>query len=176
MIACMSLDGYIARPGERPDQEANGGWTSAEDKREFHRELDAADLVVAGRKTLDEMPRLSKPAALVTRRPHDPALSDTEVLCTLNPYPSDLQDFIAESRNKRLLVCGGSMTYDLFLRWNLVDHLILVIEPILLGHGVPLRTKPKFQGGMDTCRFSLVNCRALNSRGTLKLELGRVKP
>lgn len=174
MVACMSLDGYIATEGGSSNQEAKGGWTSAEDKREFWREVDDADIIVAGRNTLDNMPPTGKPTVLMSRRPDEPILS-MDPDWVVDPYPSEMHDFLAARGGKKFLVCGGAMTYDFFLRWNLVDHLVLVIEPIMLGKGVRLRKPPQTMGGQERCRFSLVKCKPLNARGTLRLDLRRAK-
>lgn len=175
MVACISLDGFIADVKGTHNQESIGGWTSAEDKREFWSEVDEADLIVAGRRTLESMPAINKSVAMVTRHQEDLSLG---IRCDwmVDPYPSYVHDFLAQFPTKRILVCGGSMTYDLFLRWNLVDHMVLMVEPVALGRGIRLRTPPPTQGGQDKARFSLIKSQALNSRGTLRLDLRRVKP
>lgn len=178
MMACMSLDGYIApRDRSAPNQEDRGGWTSAEDKREFWKEIRDADVVIGGRRALDQMPATGKPVALVSRNSEEALLSavNSEVQWVVDPYPSDVHDFLMRMGGKRYLLCGGSMTYDFFLRWNLVDHLILVVEPIMLGGGIRLRTPGKTMEGMDKCKFSLVSVKPLNTRGTLRVDLRRAK-
>lgn len=175
-MACMTLDGYIARLDRKaPNQESAGGWTSAEDKREFWREVEGSDVIVAGRATLNTMPPTKKRTVLMTRHAEQPLDAPVDVDWTLDPYPSTVHDFLEGFHDKRLLVCGGSRTYDFFLRWNLVDHLILIIEPLLFREGVNLTTPPAFRGGQEENKFSLLKCRPVNARGTLRMDLERAK-
>lgn len=179
MIACVSLDGFIARADRSaPDQEKLGGWTSAEDKREFWREVKAADMVIGGRRTLEQMPATGRPVALLTKHPENALDSevDAEVQWSIDPYPSQVADFVKSFGGKRLLLCGGAMAYDLFVRWNLVDRLVLIVEPVMLRRGVRLLAPPLTNEGQQEGKYVLLKCTPLNSRGTIRLDYGRPQP
>lgn len=178
MLACMSLDGYIARRrGESQDREAADGWASSESKREFWREVRDADVILCGRAAMEEIPETGKPLALLTSNPDEPVSRiGVDPDWTVEPTFGDARAWLDGIGGKRVLVCGGSRTYDFFLRWNLVDRLVLTVEPVTFGGGVPLRTSPQTRGGMQHTKFSLLKCASLNSRGTLRLDLLRPKP
>src|SRR6266850_4694167 len=171
MITCMSLDGYIARNGEAPNQEKYGGWTSAEDKQQFWEEVHKADFIMAGRNTLNEMPRLNKPIILLTRQINVKLTSRAveDVGWELNPYVSTVRSYLDRLDGKKILLCGGATTFDFMLRWNLVDILTLVIEPILLKSGIRMTNSPLFNGGQEENKFVLLSSRVLNPRGTIRM-------
>lgn len=176
MIACMSLDGYIARSGEAPNQEKYGGWTSAEDKQQFWEEVRKADFVMAGRNTLNEMPRLHKPVILLTRKANVPLTSRVaeDVGWELDPYVSTVRSYLDKLDGKRILLCGGATSFDFMLRWNFVDIMTLVIEPVFLKTGIRITVSPPFKGGQEENKFVLLGSKVLNPRGTMRMDLRRV--
>lgn len=173
MVAHISLDGYISS-GSRGDADA---WVSAENKREFLNEVEDADILIGGRDALEQMPAVNKPVALLSRDRDEAVMSPIggDIEWVVDPYPSEVHDFLLKRGGKRLLVCGGSKVYDFFLRWNLIDYWALMVEPVTLGSGVRLRTPPPTQGGQERCKFALIKCRPLNARGTLRMDLRRAK-
>jgi dihydrofolate reductase len=173
MVAHISLDGYISS-GSRGEADS---WVSAENKREFLNEVEDADILIGGRDALEQMPAVNKPVALLSRDRDEAVMSPIggDIEWVVDLYPSDVHDFLSKRGGKRILVCGGSMAYDFMLRWNLIDNMVLIIEPITLGHGIRLRTPPQTQGGQDRCKFSLIKARPLNTRGTLRLDLRKAR-
>lgn len=177
MVACCTLNGSIARStGGAPNQEKYGGWTSAEDKEEFWKEVRQADIVMGGRNALNEMPRVRKPVALLTRHRGVELTSKAvdDVAWTVEPFQSDVRLFLDYRKGKRIVLCGGATTYDFMLRWNFVDKLVLVVEPLIMKAGIRLTSAPIFNGGQEDNKFILQRHKVLNSRGTLRLDYTRV--
>jgi len=173
MVVCMSLDGFIGRAdGSPPNQEKYGGWTSTEDKAEFRKELEKSDIVLLGRRTFAQTPEFvwgKKPVAIVTS---DPNVESGRWL--IPPQYDGMRHFLDSMHGARVLLCGGSRTYDFMLRWNLVSTMTVVIEPLLMKRGVRLTTPPPTSGGQAENRFVLTRVHVLNPRGTVRLDYRRV--
>ena len=45
---------------------------------------------------------------------------------------------------KKLLISGGATINSLFAKSNLIDEVVLIIEPVIIGEGIPLFRADKF--------------------------------
>lgn len=160
-IAAVSIDGMIARyPGEPSD------WTSYEDKKFLHTELDRCDAVVVGRTTymIAKKP-LAKRTCLVCTRSVE-TVQDVDAHCTLiNLETVSLDAIVGDLGYERIAILGGSQIYSYFFAHDKVDEIYLTIEPVVFGTGVP------FIGNKILSRkYHLVNTHQLNQQGTILLH------
>ena len=183
LIAVQSLDGCITRH----EASGAGGWASAEDQQHFARELASCDCAVFGAGTYRAdrdviRPRL-RPDLLrmvMTRRPGQPDLAGDAVpgqLEFIDLAPAALLHELDRRGRRRCALLGGEQVYSQFLRDDLVDELVLTVEPLLFGAGRRLVAQP-----VDR-RFELADVERLNPstlllryRGRSRLRVGRVGP
>lgn len=130
----MTINGAIARShNELVD------WTSREDKKLFAEESKKAGVVIMGRRTYDTIGR--------------PLKDRLNIILTSDPKNAQNEKGIAEFTNEPLrtlisrlekegyhkaAVIGGSSVNAQFLKENLIDEIILSVEPFVFGKGLPL--------------------------------------
>jgi dihydrofolate reductase len=172
LIAVQTLDGCITRH----EAGGAGGWASAEDQRHFAQELAGCDCAVFGNGTYRAdrdliRPRL-RPGLLrmvMTRRPSAPDLVADAVPDQLeftDRSPADLLAQLERRGRRRCALLGGEQVYGRFLADDLVDELVLTVEPLLFGSGRRLVAEPIER------RFALADVERLNP-STLLLRYRR---
>lgn len=160
-IAAITLDGKIAK-----HQRHFTDWTSMEDKRVLTEKLDASDAVIVGRNTFDiAREPLSKRNCVVFTRSVDSQKRMSDQLLFCNPAEIDVRALL--ENYSAIAVLGGTPVYSWFLERGLVDTLLLTIEPIVFGYGLPL-----FDLGdqVPDIHWRLTECTQLNERGSLLLQ------
>jgi len=63
---------------------------------------------------------------------------------TLATSPEDALALLAQKGFEKALVTGGSTINSAFAKGHLLDEIILNIEPVLIGHGIPLFAQTDF--------------------------------
>jgi dihydrofolate reductase len=142
-------------------------WASAEDQAVFRAQIAAHSCIVMGSGTYKASrsiirPSAEKPRIVLTRRPQrfaaelQPGLS----------FSSDAPDVIVQKAKdhgiKSLLLVGGAETNARFLDLELVDEILVTIEPVLFGAGAVLTAALQ-----KDIQLTLLSCKQLNERGTL---------
>lgn len=141
VIAAQSLDGFIAKhdlPGS--------GFTSEADKLHFRRVLQTFDAMILGRVSYEASKRSirsrlspSSPRFVMTRNPIPWASEAVDgQLEFTSDSPAALIARLRARGCRRCAVLGGSQIHSLFLESDLIDKLVITIEPRLFGQGVPL--------------------------------------
>lgn len=136
VVLCMvsSLNGYVARADGSMD------WTSAEDKQWFVSLAQEIGVLISGKKTYEVARKQGLlPIKLRVVVTHHPEKEDAQpnTLFT-SATPQKILAIIQDRGFDRVLIAGGGEINSLFLKENLIDELYVTIEPVLLGHGVPL--------------------------------------
>jgi dihydrofolate reductase len=170
MVACVSLDGKIATTADAPpNQEKYGGWTSAEDKKLFKEQVSLCHAVVMGHKTWQISPHMAKPTWVVS--------ANKTVIPNVNgilaPTRQCLENWLA-SMDGRVLLCGGAKTYSLFLQHDLVDEMVLTLEPVVLNTGPSLADSGLFNTEAKRNKFKRMYCRDLDG-GAVSISFLRVR-
>ena len=175
LIAVQSLDGCITRH----DQGGAGGWASPEDQQHFRQELAGCDCAVFGAGTYRADRALIRPRLrpdllrlVMTRRPTAAELVADAVPGQLeftDRAPDQLLAELDRRGRRRCALLGGEQVYGRFLRYDLVDELVLTVEPLLFGSGRRLVAEPIER------RFELADVDRLN-RSTLLLRYRRSTP
>lgn len=159
LYIAMSLDGYIAKPGDDlsflsivEQQGEDYGYNS------FIRDVDT---VILGRKTYDwvmkqvsKFPHSDKEVFVITRQTR-PALG------TINFYNGDLIDLISrlkQKQGKNIFIDGGAELVNTLMRNKQIDEFIISIIPIFLGDGIAL-----FKPGYQEQKLKLVNSTSFTS-------------
>jgi len=142
---CMSLDGFIAGPGDSMD--FGGGRSLADfvDPDDFTAVAAATGAMLVGRRTWDVGDRMeaekpgsvdypfSGPMFLLTHRPLDPANPDVRILS--GDIGEAVAVALAAAGDKDLEILGADVAGQC-LRRGLVDEFLVYVMPVLLGDGI----------------------------------------
>jgi dihydrofolate reductase len=163
LMMIESLDGRTTE-GDSP---AVKSWASAEDQDRFLAIRAAHDRIVMGSTTYEAVRgtlRLdpNKPRVIITRNPAQYADEVQPGLVFTDESPAAVVEQARQDGCQSLLLVGGAQTNARFLDARLVDELLVTIEPLLFGSGLPL-----VQSLQQTLQLQLISCEQLNARGTL---------
>ena len=142
---CMSLDGFIAGPGDSMDW---GGRPLAEfvDVDDFAAVAAATGAMLVGRRTWDVGARMEAekpgtvdypftgPMFLLTHRPLDPPNPDVTILS--GDIGEAVATALAAAGDKDLEILGADVAGQCLER-GLVDEILVYVAPVLLGAGIP---------------------------------------
>lgn len=151
-------------------------WTSKEDQEHWNQLKDQAKLIVMGSKTYLAAKKImqlepGKLRVILTREPAK--FADQVVPGQLefsNETPTELVARLEKQGHQEMLLAGGAEINGLFFDADLVNELILTVEPKLLGHGKPITTQTVIS------HMQLLKIEKLNEQGTLLLHYKIVKP
>jgi dihydrofolate reductase len=160
----MSADGKTTR-GNDPNIYS---WTSVEDQRHFFALRDSYNVIIMGRKTFEAARHVIKlsPQTLrlvVTSTPERfESEAVPEQLEFVDNEPSKVVASLEARGYSRALLVGGQQLNAAFVRANLINHLVLTVEPIMLGEGNTL-----FGEEALDVKLALDSVEKLNEKGTL---------
>jgi len=153
-IAC-SLDGFIAR------EDGGVDWLFHDQDYGMSEFYKSVDTVLIGRKTHDFMIRSGFPyyqgkTNYVFSRSKKPEKTENVQFVS-----GDVREFV-ESLQKNpgegIWLVGGAELIASFLKWDLIDEMILSIHPVVLGKGIPL-----FGGDCEPIELTLTKCMPYDS-------------
>lgn len=135
----MSANGYIADKNGGEDFLSDDNW------EEFSSFVKEFGNFVIGRKSyeavqawgtqygLDDFSDVTE-KVILSRNSSYPILSGY----TLKSSPQEALDFLKKQGIKDALITGGTSTNLAFIQNNLIDELVLNVEPVLVGEGMPV--------------------------------------
>lgn len=161
----LSVDGKSTK-WDLPDQ----SWASAEDKNHLIKTISENNLILMGGNTYSIAknhikPKEGKLRIVLTRNPSKYSENQVpgQLEFTNEPIDELLRRLKETGYEKMLLLSGEKLNYE-FLSKNLVDEIVLTIEPKIFGTGKSLASG----GGLDI-NLELINYEKLNDSGTLLL-------
>jgi len=135
LMMAVTADGLIAKNSNHFPN-----WTSAEDKRLFHKISNEQGVVIFGESTFNTFPA--------------PLPGRLNVVFTLNKNPKpvdgvkwvtgDIEAVIKKMESEghtKAILGGGAYLNSLFLEKNLINEIILTIEPLIFGKGLGVFSK-----------------------------------
>lgn len=135
LYLATTLNGYIAKPDNNVDWVSETQWDS------YLKAVNEADCVVVGRKTydlLDGNEEILPGRTYVVVSGNDKLKLKSKETIVVSPTNSSIQAYFQKSGFKKVLIIGGSQTNSAMLESGLVDEVMVDIEPLLLGKGIPL--------------------------------------
>ena len=112
--------------------------TSKEEKIYFKKDINSCGWSVMGRKTHELSFNKNKKRIIFTTSLKSYLYKDNNHLFC-NPYNVSLDQIIGLIEpSKNLCILGGTKVHDYFLKKNLIDELIITVEPIYFKEGLPL--------------------------------------
>ena len=164
-LAVMTLDGRIAKHSNH-----ESSWSSKADKMFLRKKLAGCDVIVVGKRTYDVSRKpLSKRNCIALTRSVATTRRAGERCLYCNPRETSLKRLIQQLGYRTVCVLGGTKTYSLMLKLGLLDELLLTVEPLVFGAGLPLFDL----AASPAPRFHLVSIKKLNRQGTLLLHYRR---
>lgn len=140
LYMAQTLNGYIAK-------ENNETPWSEEEWKSFSNYVNKIDNLIIGRRTYEimrkskEFEKIGDPVIVV--------LSKKQGLKTKNIFfvksAKKAISLLEEKGFKESLVAGGSKTNTSFIKENLIDEIILDIEPFIFGKGINLFSEENFE-------------------------------
>ena len=134
LIAAITANGKIAHSVDELIS-----WTSKEDKRFFTEETKRHGVMIMGKRTHDTIgkPLPGRLNIVLTRSPEERESIPGELEFTNQP-PTDLLRDLEERGFKSVAIVGGASVYTQFLQQNLIDEILLTVEPKIFGSGIGL--------------------------------------
>ncbi len=172
LIMVSSIDGKTTR-GEDPNVYT---WTSPEDQKQFFSLIEEYGLIVMGRKTYENAKpvmklRPGKLRVVLTREPEKyTAESIPNQLEFYSLRPKELVEILTKRGYSRMLLVGGGTINTLFFQEQLVNELLITIEPQIFGKGSSI-----VSGEFLDVQLTLQKAEKLNKKGTLLLRCRVVK-
>lgn len=167
-VVVSSIDGYITKH----DDGGTDHWASAEDQTHFHATMAACDVSIMGGQTY----RSSRPSILrslpttarrrvVWTRDTDRFAGDAVVgkLEFTNEPLQSVIDRLRADKHQRCCILGGGELYGALLAEDLIDELVVTIEPLVFGCGV----RHTGNGHVIDGRFALESMDRLNDNTVL---------
>jgi dihydrofolate reductase len=153
LYIAMSLDGYIAGPGDNLDF-----LSAVEQEGEDYGYADfikTVDTVILGRRTYEKVlsfgipfPHADRETYVVTRTPRPADGKITFYTGALQPLIAGLK----QRAGKNIFIDGGAMLVHALLEESGIDELVISIIPVLLGDGIPL-----FRNGRPEAKLRLIH-------------------
>ncbi len=171
LIDVSSIDGKLTKWTGNNIYE----WSSPEDFANFKKVISQNNLVVMGSGTFDKV-KDNKNAGLKAEKER------LRIILTKNPKkyskfavpgqmefsdetPKQLITRLKKFGFKQMLLVSGGKVATSFFKQNLVDELLLTIEPRIFGIGEPLVQNTKFD-----IKLKLLSTKKLNAQGALFLK------
>ena len=162
LMMVISSDGYIARPNDEAP------WSPQEFARcnEFAHNLGN---VIIGRKTY----ALSLQTGDIDTSISTVVLSNTASDDVVNVHfassPQAALDYLALKKMTTAVIGGGTKTNSAFLNANLIDEIIIDVEPIILGNGFRL-----FEQQHEDIKLKLLETKKFDD-GAIRLHYSLIK-
>lgn len=164
LMMVATVDGRTTK-GNQP---GTASWVSPEDQAVFQKQKARHDCIIMGAETYRAVkqiikPTPSKPRIVLTRTPQK--YKEVPGLVFSDDDPRTIIQKVKDADHKKVLLAGGSQTNVRFLDADLVDEMIVVVEPMLFGSGRP------FVGPLQNpVSMHFISCQRLNRRGTLLIR------
>ena len=169
LVVDSSINGVISRA----EGSGEGSWNSSEDGVHYKSTITEIGVCIMGRTSFEVIGGKNYDGVkhwVMTNNPDLLANShgNENVVYTNKEYDALLEEIAAEGHDK-VAILGGSKVYTEMISQNLVDEMIITIEPIVLTSGVPL-----FSSEVSESNWQLVDQKKLNERGTLVLTYAKL--
>lgn len=154
LVAVTTVNGYLANNSEQYP------WASEADKKEFDKLYEKAGCIIIGRRTYDILksrPSFPTPGKFVVVVSHNANLTDDRNNIIFAQSP---QEAIAQLESRRFvtaLIGGGGELNSSFMKAQLVDEIVLTIEPFVISQGTLLFASSNFDSKlayMETKKLS----------------------
>ncbi len=140
-VVVSSIDGYITKH----DEGGTTHWASPEDQKHFYALMASCDVSIMGGETyrssrsyiLSSTPASNRRRIVWTRDPSQHAADAVDGKLEFSSAPlASIVDSLRADGHERCCVLGGGNVYGALMAENLIDELVLTLEPLVFGTGV----------------------------------------
>lgn len=132
MMMAITLDGKIAK-----DKNQLANWTSKEDKKLFMEVSKEHGVIIMGENTFKTFPK-PLPNRLNVVFSYNSGEDIEDSLMWVNGDPKQVLIELEKKSYTKALLGGGASINSLFLKNQLINEIIITIEPKLFGQGISL--------------------------------------
>jgi dihydrofolate reductase len=155
LYMALSANGLISNARNIPY------WLSKEYGQGFMEVCTRTQAVIMGRSTYDILAPdylpLRDQGTLAVLTHNKTLRSDNTAVLFTDAGPAAVIDMLAERGHKEAVIIGGAEMATAFMQAGLVNEIILVVEPVVFGSGLPL-----FKGSEFEYKLSLTDVEKLN--------------
>ncbi len=155
MIMVMSLDGIILRK----ENEDVTKWTSKEDQTFFKNVLRNFDAIITGRKSFFGKV-VDVPYFVLTKKPE--AYVNEDGVSYIKGTPAEIIKKVKNNKIKNIALLGGTEVNHQFLKNDLVNEILLTVEPLFLGKCKHITLEEELN-----VKLELINFHKINKKGTM---------
>jgi len=135
LMMAMTVDGIIAKNSTQ-----NADWTSKADKKVFIAETKKAGCIIMGDTTFEAMGKKALPGRLNLILSLEPQkyidLVKPGELEFMKATPPEVVEYLKTKKYESAILGGGARTNGAFLQADLVDEILITIEPKIFGTGL----------------------------------------
>jgi dihydrofolate reductase len=164
----ISTNGLISNSRNVPD------WLSLEYSQGFESICRRTQAVIMGKTTYniiapDYLP-LKETGTTVVLTTDDQAKSDNPTVIFTKSSPVEIVEMLAKKGHAEAVIIGGTQTMSEFIKARLVDDIILVIEPMLFGNGLPLLKNVELESKLNLKSVAKLNDNTIQLHYTIQKE------
>lgn len=131
LIFASSINGYIA-------ESDNSTHWSDEEWEEYRKNTHEIGNMIVGRKTYELMVKFGEIDALGLRNLVIVSRKNIDSLYHTEHSPEEALQYLESLGEKKVIICGGSSIATYLLEHNLLDEIILDIDPVIISGGIPI--------------------------------------
>ena len=135
LMMAMTVDGIIAK-----DKNQNADWTSKSDKKVFIAETKKHKAIIFGQTTFEVMGSRPLPKRFNLVLSLTPEKFKSKEIPGVLEYfkgsPKEVLNYIKKNGYQTAILGGGAGTNAAFLKANLVDEVLITVEPKIFGRGL----------------------------------------
>lgn len=135
LMMAMTADGIIAK-----EKSQNADWTSKADKKVFIAETKKHGAIIMGDTTFEAMGKKALPGRLNLILSLNPekyeSLNKPGELEFIKGTPQEIIKYLEGKNYESAILGGGARTNSFFLKANLVDEVLITVEPKIFGVGM----------------------------------------
>lgn len=151
----ISANGFISNSRNVPD------WLSPEYSQGFVSICQKLKAVIMGKTTYnllapDYLPLQKEGITVVLTKDEQAKSANSTVVFTKNKAP-EIAEMLAKKGYTKAVIIGGAMTMSEFINARLVDDIYLVMEPVLLGSGLPLLKNMELESRLNLLEVTKIN-------------------
>ncbi|MEM1266492.1 MAG: hypothetical protein AAGI50_10810 [Pseudomonadota bacterium] len=173
LAVVTSADGFIAKAPDHAPQD----WASPEEQTLFFEAVDAADWAIMGRHTHEAADKPHRRRIILSTRTSGWQRPTQLWLDPDGMSPRDLAARVAHIHPlERGLVLGGTRVHDWFHDADALDQVLLTVEPVRFGQGLPIFSDQQHEDPVSVFRnrgYQIRSERRLNAHGTRLLTFAR---
>ncbi len=134
LYMAISIDGYIAK------KDGDSDWVSEEAFKIFEKKIEEAGCIIVGRKTFEQYYGDIYPVEGVTNivLTSDATRQDKNENVIFVSSPKKALQITEKKGYGKVLLIGGGHVNGAFIQDNLIDEVILCVDPLILGQGIKL--------------------------------------